>query len=88
MKELTIGLRIDRETGLSFFGIDEVNQVIGLGGRVCSIQPGQAIMEKMGEDEKGVRLSLAGFSIRVIVQLDGDLGAKLEEQDVGSELEQ
>ena len=36
MREVEIGLRIDLEAGLSFIGIDEVNELIRQGGASSS----------------------------------------------------
>jgi hypothetical protein len=65
MREVEVGLRIDRETGLTHFGTEEVNELIRRGGRVVALEPGSAIRRKLGEDSANVRLTLSGFSIKV-----------------------
>jgi hypothetical protein len=71
MREVEVGLRIDVQAGLSFFGTDEVNELIRQGGRVVAVEPGGAIMRKLGEDEANVRLTLSGFSLKVRVEAPG-----------------
>jgi hypothetical protein len=68
MREVEVGLRIDMQTGLSFFGTDEVNELIRQGGRVVSVEPGGAIMRKLGEDAENVRMTLSGFSLKVRIE--------------------
>ncbi len=67
MREIGLGIRIDVNDGLSFTGIEEVNGLINRGGIVTSIEPGSAIMRKLGEDEANVRLTLSGCEVKVIV---------------------
>ena len=61
MREIGVGIRIDENEGLSFNGIEEVNGLINRGGIVTSIEPGGAIMRKLGEDDDNVRLMLSGL---------------------------
>ena len=67
LKELKAGLRFSQEEGISFFGLDEVNAAIESGGRVIAIKEGDAIMRKIKESDRGVRLSLSGFSVIVVI---------------------
>jgi len=55
LKELQVGLRISREEGISFFGLDEVNAAIKRGLRVIAIKEGSAIMRKGKEGDESVR---------------------------------
>jgi len=68
MSEVEVGIRIDMHDGLSFFGTEEVNDLIRRGGRVVTIEPGGAIMRKLGEDAGNVSLTLSGFSLKVKVE--------------------
>ncbi len=52
-------------TGLTPFGTEEVNDLIRRGARVVALEPGGAIMRKLGEDAENVRLTLSGFSIKI-----------------------
>jgi len=61
VREIGVGIRIDENEGLSFNGIEEVNGLINRGGIVTSIEPGGAIMRKLGEDDDNVRLMLSGL---------------------------
>jgi uncharacterized protein with PhoU and TrkA domain len=67
LKELQVGLRISKEEGISFFGLDEVNAAIKRGVRVMAIKQGGAIMHKGNESDKSVQLSFSGFSIIVMI---------------------
>jgi hypothetical protein len=79
MREIEVGLRIDTQTGLSFFGTDEVNDLIRRGGRVTAVEPGGAIMRKLGEDAGNVRMTLGGFSLKVRVEgVEPDAGDRAE----------
>ncbi len=44
-----VGIRIDPETGIAFFGMDEVNRRIAAGARVLELRPGGVVMRKTGE---------------------------------------
>ena len=68
MRDVDVGRRIDVDTGLSFFGAEEVNELIRRGGRVVSLKPGGAIMRKRGEDADNVRLTLSGFGLKVRIE--------------------
>lgn len=71
MKEIGIGIRIDVNEGLSFSGIEEVNGLINRGGVVTSIEPGGAVMRKLGEGDGNVRLTLSGCEMKVVVDDSG-----------------
>ena len=68
MREVEVGLRIDLDSGLQPFGTDEVNELIRRGGHVVAMEPGGAIMRKLGEDASNVRLTLSGFSVKVLIE--------------------
>ena len=74
MREVGVGIRIDVNNGLSFNGIEEVNSLINRGGKVTSIEPGGAIMQKLGEDDENVQLTLSGCEMKVIVD-DSDVAS-------------
>lgn len=62
-----IGIRIDMEKGLAFFGVEEVNQRIASGQRVLEIRPGGAVMAETGKGEDGgPTLTLAGCQFQVV----------------------
>jgi hypothetical protein len=67
LKELKVGLRFSREEGISFFGLDEVNAALNRGAKVIVIKKGDAIMHKIKENNEGIRLSLSGFSVIVVI---------------------
>jgi hypothetical protein len=68
MREIEVGIRIDVHEGLCFFGAEEVNDLLGRGARVTAIEPGGAIMRKLGEDAGNVQLTLSGFSLKVRIE--------------------
>jgi hypothetical protein len=61
-----IGIRIDLENGLGFFGVEEVNQRIASGQRVVEIRPGGAIMTETGPRGENATLALSGCQFQVI----------------------
>jgi hypothetical protein len=61
-----IGIRINLETGLAFFGVEEVNQRIASGQRVLEIRPGGAIMTETGSKGENAALTLSGCQFQVI----------------------
>ena len=67
MATIEIGIRIDMQSGLAFFGADEVNRLIAAGARVLEIRPGGALMSKVGEDATNVSLTLAGCQFQVVL---------------------
>jgi hypothetical protein len=68
MREVEVGIRIDMHEGISFFGTEEVNDLLRQGGRVVAIEPGGAIMRKLSEDGENVSLTLTGFSLKVKIE--------------------
>src|SRR5262249_15242727 len=68
MREIEVGIRVDIHQGLSFFGCEEVNELLQRGGRVVAFEPGGALMRKLGEDSENVRWTLSGFSLKVKVE--------------------
>ncbi len=68
MREIEVGIRIDMHEGISFFGTEEVNNLLQQGGRVVALEPGGALMRKLGEEAGNVRLTLGGFSLKVKIE--------------------
>lgn len=69
MKEFKTGLKFSKEDGISFFGLDEINNKLVHGGKVISVKEGGVIMQKNISDEENVGLTISGFSI--IVEIEG-----------------
>jgi len=65
---LVVGIRMTKEAGLSFFGLDEVNAALKEGKQVAALEPGDALFQKVAEDGEHVRLTLSGFTIKVVVE--------------------
>jgi hypothetical protein len=68
MKEVKIGLKISKEKGFYFFGLDELNQEICNGAKVVEIKQGDIIMKKNKISDDNVNLSLSGFSMTVTIE--------------------
>jgi hypothetical protein len=68
MKEIKIGLKFSEETGIHFFGIQEINAELNQGKKVISIQEGDVIMNKQEMGEEDVTLILTGFSMKIIIE--------------------
>jgi len=70
MATLEVGIRIDPEKGIAFFGVEDVNQRIAAGARVIEVRPGGAIINKVGEDAGGenVRVALGGCQFQVVFE--------------------
>ena len=77
-KLVPVGLRVRPDGSFEFFGLAEVNASLKDGAKVIGIEPGEAIMTKVGESDEKVRLRLGGFSVRVSLKECGDGIDKLE----------
>ncbi|NIR51367.1 hypothetical protein GWO43_22535 [candidate division KSB1 bacterium] len=65
MKEIQIGGRFG-DKGLSFFGIEEVNDLLQQGFVVKELKGGGALFHQAKTDESGkTRMALVGFTIQV-----------------------
>ena len=63
-----VGVRIDLQKGILFFGVEEVNRKIADGARVVEIRPAGLIMEDRGQGPDGKRsLTLGGCKIQVVL---------------------
>jgi hypothetical protein len=65
---VVVGVRITKEAGLSFFGIDEVNAALKAGKKVTALEPEGALFQQITGGGKGVQHTLSGFAIKVIVE--------------------
>jgi hypothetical protein len=61
-----IGIQIDLEKGVAFFGVEEVNQRIASGLRVVEIRPGGALMARTGSSEEDETFTLSGCKFQVV----------------------
>lgn len=68
MATVEIGIRIDLERGLSFFGVEDVNRRLAAGARVVEVRPGGAIMTRTGGDGDAERLTLGGCQIQIVLE--------------------
>jgi hypothetical protein len=65
---LEIGIRIDMEKGLAFFGVEEVNRKIASGAKLRGIKPGGAVMQPMGGDGDHENVTLVGCQFQVVFE--------------------
>jgi hypothetical protein len=65
MKEVEVGLRTTPETGISFFGIDEVNQLLSNGAKVAQIEPVGAITRQQKDKDGNINIAVTGFSLMI-----------------------
>ncbi len=65
---VVVGVRITKESGLSFFGLDEVNAALKLGKRVTALEPDGALFQQIIDEKDNVRHTLSGFTMKVIIE--------------------
>ncbi len=68
MAKLEMGIRIDMQKGIAFFGVEEVNQRIAAGGKLVEVRPGGAIMSKVEETAENTHLTLSGCQFEVVFE--------------------
>jgi hypothetical protein len=70
-QEFEVGLLISPEEGLSFFGIEIVNDLLLKGAKVLSLEPGGAILESVESenDNENVEVTITGFNIKVRMEI-------------------
>ncbi len=67
--EISVGIRIDPEEGISSFGIEKVNSLINFGSKVISMEQGGAVMRRLpGKNEETVSMTLSGCDMKVIME--------------------
>lgn len=63
-----VGVRIT-DQGITFFGTDQVNELLARGRSVVRIDPGEVLVEEVESDEPGGEaFSLAGFQLSVTIR--------------------
>jgi hypothetical protein len=67
MRTIEIGVRFSTEQAPSFFGIDEVNQLISCGAVVLRFEPADLLMQKTAEGEETVTMYVSGFATKVVL---------------------
>ena len=63
-----VGVRVTKEAGLSFFGIDEVNAALKAGKMVTAIEPEGALFQQITDSDQKVCHTLTGFMIKVVIE--------------------
>jgi hypothetical protein len=66
MKTITVGLRINGETGFQFFGFDQVNEAIRCGGRVVSVDPGDVVLNEAGSEDGNAIVKFTGYTMVIV----------------------
>lgn len=67
---IEVGIRIDVEQGVAFFGVEDVNRQLRAGRRIKELRAGGAIVHKVGEDKDDVQLQLGGCDLLVVFAED------------------
>jgi len=65
-----LGVRIDTNKGIAFFGFQEVNERIKAGAKVVELRPGSVVWTKTepeGAPDEKVRLTLAGCQFQIVL---------------------
>ena len=70
-KKLELGIQIDANAGVAYFGFEEINRLIAQGARVTAIEPGGVVMYKDESDEDNVTLTLGGYKLNVVIESNG-----------------
>ena len=65
---LEVGIRIEPQSGIRFFGVEEVNQRLKAGARVLEVRPGGAVFAETGRDQENVTMTLAGCQIQIVLE--------------------
>jgi hypothetical protein len=65
---VVVGVRITKEVGLSFFGVDEVNAALKAGRRVIALEPSSALVQQIADGEESVRHAFSGFTLKVVIE--------------------
>jgi len=72
LREFRVGVRVDAVEGLQSIGMEVVNGLINLGGRIVALEGGGAIMRKLDpNEEKLEKMTLAGCDMQVIMDVSG-----------------
>ncbi|WP_150111727.1 hypothetical protein [Oscillatoria nigro-viridis] len=65
MEELEIGLRIESAKGLTFFGLEEINELLKNGANITAIEPVGTLTQQIQKEDGIVHLAITGFSLKV-----------------------
>lgn len=68
IRSIELGLRVDSEKGFSFFGTDEVNDLLLKGAKIVLIKPGGVITQEIGNDAEGTKFAVNGFILNVMLE--------------------
>jgi hypothetical protein len=71
MRKIELGLRIDTDKGLSFFGLEEVNNLLQDGASVISLEPEGVISKELDSDSENKGFAINGFIITVKIKEPG-----------------
>lgn len=67
MATMELGIRIDPQNGIAFFGVEEVNRRIREGARIIAIRPLGAVMAQTAEEDQNTMV-LSGCQIQVVFE--------------------
>ena len=60
-----VGVRFDKDMQTSFFGLQEVNDLLKKGQKILAVKEGNVLARKVGEESGIVHMHLSGFSISI-----------------------
>jgi hypothetical protein len=63
--EFELGLRVGIDTPPTFFGLQDVNDLLRKGQHIVAVKEGAVLARKTGEDADNVQMTLSGFSVKV-----------------------
>lgn len=66
---LEVGVRVNPEDGIAYFGLDAVNEFLAAGRRIREIRAGGVVMLKApGDDGEAVSVSFGGAQFEVVFE--------------------
>src|SRR5689334_6771807 len=60
-----VGMRFSVKTPPTFFGLQEVNELLQKGQRVTAVKEGAVLAQKTGEDSENVQMHVSGFTLKI-----------------------
>lgn len=70
-RTIRVGLKVDMDGKIQFFGLEDINTLLESGARILRIEPGEALMTRVEQIDEFARLRISGFSVRVLVEDQG-----------------
>lgn len=68
MATVVIGIQVDLDNGVAFFGLEEVNRRIARGARVLELRPGSAVLNTVEHERGHSQMTVRGCQIYVVLE--------------------